>query len=75
MSEQYIVCTGAKVVRLKRGMSVQDVEVLLGVPEHMQLCECASNIKYLYRIKNGSAITNYTVLFNSGHVAYVAKTN
>ncbi len=69
MSEQYIVCTSAKVVRLKRGMSVQDVEVLSGVPEHMQLCESPANIKYLYRIKNGSAITNYTVLFNSGHVA------
>jgi hypothetical protein len=75
MTEQYIICTNEKVCRLKRGMTIQDVEILLGVPENTPQCESPSNTKYLYRIKNGFAFTHYTVLFNYGHVVYVAKTN
>ena len=74
-ADQYIIdLKGGEVVRLKKGMSKEEVRAILGSPLRIEDCQNRSNEKWIFKINGHHVIkASYTLLFNRETLVYVAK--
>jgi hypothetical protein len=77
-SNQYTInIKGGDVIRLKKGMTIQEVISLLGNPSKIEKCVNKSNEKLVFKLSSDLIVTvsTYTILFTRQQLVYVAKLN
>lgn len=74
-AEQYVIdLKGGEVVRLKKGMTKQEVISILGAPLKIESCKNKSNEKWIFKIATYHVINaSYTLLFTREALVYAAK--
>lgn len=75
-SKQFLIHMMGDLVRLKTGMSKDDVISILGQPAKIETCKGLSNEKLIFKINSGRPKhISYSVLFTEEELVYVAKLN
>lgn len=76
VSNEYVINIMGELMRLKKGMSKEDVMSILGEPVKIESCTNPVNEKLVFKINNGKPVsTRYSVLFTNEQLVYVAKLN
>lgn len=76
VSNEYVINIMGELMRLKKGMSKEDVTAILGEPLKMESCTNPVNEKLVFKVNNGKPVsTRYSVLFTNEQLVYVAKLN
>lgn len=75
-SNEFVINIKGELVRLNKGMSKNEVLLILGEPFKVEPCENKFNEKLIFKINNGRPIsTRYSVLLFDEKLVYVAKLN
>ena len=75
INEYQINLKSGETLRLKKGMSKQEVISILGNPFKVESCKNQSNEKLIFKINSSLKLTDtsYTILFTRQELVYVAK--
>ncbi len=75
-SKEFVITIMGELVRLRKGMSKNDVTEILGEPFKIDPSTNTQNEKLVFKINNGKAMgVRYSILFTSNELVYVAKLN
>jgi hypothetical protein len=72
----FLVMRDGELLKLKKGMTKQEVILILGVPLRVEDCKSTANEKLIFKINNGNPTpVSYSALFTMEELVYVAKLN
>ena len=74
---QYIIDPRkGELIRLKKGMTKQEVISVLGSPIREELCKNKSNTKLIFKVSTHTFTSvSYVALFTREQLVYIAKSN
>ena len=75
-SNEFAINIKGEFIRFKKGMSKDDVKLILGEPFKVELNANNLNEKLIFKINSGKPMAvRYSVLFTDDRLVYVAKIN
>ena len=76
LSKDYLINLKGDFIRLRKGMTKQEVKNILGEPYKIENCTNLSNKKLFFKIKSDRpANVTYSILFTEESLIYVVKIN